>query len=320
MSASIERITEQRLPSQATKGEIELAALKAAGFERVDPATRAIAVEVANRYGLELMLKHLVAIDGKFYITRDGLLHVAHRSGQLDGIVVEEVGADGEAGWFAIVSVYRKGMSHPFRFRGRYNGPNKRFGPEMAVKCAEVMGLRRAFDVALAAEDEVADSDSTARPAGAALPWKLTADAYLAMKNTIGAKKIPKEDVEAITANAMGGREVLKNSEGVPILIESEFKAITAAVNAWKPPPAAPTPTPPVRDLGVEAPVTVPVNPHWVAIQKIAADSRLQQPLAEAVKLATKKSKPSELTADDVKQFEMWLRGGDDDFALDGGR
>ena len=60
------------------------------------------------------------------------------------------------------MSVHRKDCKHPFRFRGRYKGPNKTFGPEMAVKCAEVMGLRRAFDVSLPSDVERWDMEAAA--------------------------------------------------------------------------------------------------------------------------------------------------------------
>lgn len=122
--------------------------LKAVGFDPKNPVHRA-AVEVANKYGLDPLLKHVIVLDGRgIYVTRDGLLSVAHRSGELDGIVLEDEGED-DTGWWAIVSVYRKDMGHPFRYRGRYprKGSNARYGPEMAVKCAEVMALRRAFQV-----------------------------------------------------------------------------------------------------------------------------------------------------------------------------
>jgi len=53
--------------------------------------------------------------------------------------------------------VWRKDMKRPFTYRGRYpkKGGNSQYGPEMAVKCAEVMALRRAFNVTgIAAADE----------------------------------------------------------------------------------------------------------------------------------------------------------------------
>lgn len=122
--------------------------LKALGFDPSNPAHR-VAVKVADRYELDLLLKELIVIPGKgAYITRDGLLAIAHRSGVLDGIVLEEETKD-DTHWRAVVSVYRKDMRHPFRYPGRYplKGQNKEYGPEMAIKTAESMALRRAFRV-----------------------------------------------------------------------------------------------------------------------------------------------------------------------------
>ena len=65
---------------------LDLALLKAIGLDRAAPEQRELAIHIADRYGLDLMLKHLVLIDGKPYVTRDALLHIAHRSGQFDGI------------------------------------------------------------------------------------------------------------------------------------------------------------------------------------------------------------------------------------------
>lgn len=119
------------------------------GLNPNNPADRA-AVAVAQHYGLDPLLKHVVVIPkGGVYITRDGLLHVAHRSGQLDGIVVEQDPTliDGE--WVAKVTVHRKDMTHGFTFPGRYpvTGSNKAYAQEMALKAAESHALRRAFDI-----------------------------------------------------------------------------------------------------------------------------------------------------------------------------
>ena len=88
-------------------------------------------------------------VDGRPYITRDALLHIAHRSGQFDGIEMTEPVLDGDY-WRATATVYRKDMAQPFTYPGRYpvKGKNTRFAPEMAIKVAESMALRRAFDVA----------------------------------------------------------------------------------------------------------------------------------------------------------------------------
>ena len=58
------------------------ALLRAIGLDRVPDEQRELALNIAQRYDLDLMLQHLVLVDGRPYITRDGLLHVAHRSGE----------------------------------------------------------------------------------------------------------------------------------------------------------------------------------------------------------------------------------------------
>jgi hypothetical protein len=119
------------------------------GLDPRNPATHAV-VAVCQRYDLDPVLKHVIVIPkGGVYITRDGLLHVAHRSGQLDGIVVEQEPTLVDGEWIARVSVYRKDMRHPFTFPGRYSatGSNRQYAQEMAMKAAEAHALRRAFDI-----------------------------------------------------------------------------------------------------------------------------------------------------------------------------
>lgn len=134
------------------------------GLNPQDPKSRAV-VAVARYYDLDPLLKHVVIVTSKktgksdVYITRDGYLHVAHSSRQLDGIVVEQEPTLSEDGkeWVARVSVWRKDMSHPFTYPGRYpvEGFNREYAQEMAMKAAEAHALRRAFNVAgLPAEDE----------------------------------------------------------------------------------------------------------------------------------------------------------------------
>lgn len=115
------------------------------------PQDRA-AIAVCRHYGFDPLLKHVVLIPrAGLYITRDGLLNAAHRSGQFDGMVVEQDPTfnrdTGE--WVAKVTVYRKDMRHGFTYPGRYpaNGSNKQYAPEMALKAAEAHALRRAFDI-----------------------------------------------------------------------------------------------------------------------------------------------------------------------------
>jgi hypothetical protein len=132
-----------------------VALLKAIGLDKLPVEQRELAISIANKYDLDLLLKHLVLIDGRAYITRDGLLHVAHKSGQFDGIeTTDPVLIAGY--WRSTCSVYRKDMGRPFTYTGRYPeaGRNKAYAPEMAVKVGEVMALRRAFDVAAPSVEE----------------------------------------------------------------------------------------------------------------------------------------------------------------------
>lgn len=139
----------------------EQALWKAVGLDAAKPEQRELAINIAARYDLDLLLKHLVLIEGRPYITRDGLIHVAHRSGVFDGIETTEPTLSEDGFWRSTCSVYRKDMSRPFTYTGRYPraGQNTRFAPEMAVKVGEVMALRRAFDVAAPAAEERWDVD-----------------------------------------------------------------------------------------------------------------------------------------------------------------
>ena len=138
----------------------QAALLRAIGLDKVPPEQREIAIAIANKYELDLLLKHLVLVEGRPYITRDGLLWIAHRSGVLDGIEVTEPAIVTLPGvgefWRATCTVWRKDMTRPFTYAGRYptKGGNTRFAPEMAVKVAESMALRRAFNVSAPTVDE----------------------------------------------------------------------------------------------------------------------------------------------------------------------
>jgi hypothetical protein len=142
--------------------------MKAVGINPSDPTHQAMLL-ASEKYGLDPLLKHIIVIPGGgVYVTRDGWLHVAHREGTLDGIeVVEEDETDTH--YLAKVAVWRKDMSRPFAYRGRYpkQGKNKQYGPEMAVKVAEVAALRRAFPLAgVASYEEQWDQPVTDDDAG----------------------------------------------------------------------------------------------------------------------------------------------------------
>lgn len=129
------------------------AALAAVGLRGSDPKAQAV-VLVCQRFNLDPILKHVVLVEGNVYVTRDGLLHIAHASGQLDGMEVEEarLSEDGKE-WLSRATVYRKDMSRPFSLSGRFAAGRKN-SKEMAEKVAEARTLKRAFDVAIATDDE----------------------------------------------------------------------------------------------------------------------------------------------------------------------
>jgi hypothetical protein len=156
------------IPSDAVDDRRRRAALlKALGLDKSPPEQVELVMAIAKRYELDPLLKHVILVEGRPYLTRDGLLWIAHRSGVLDGIEVTEPAIVTLPGvgefWRAVCTVWRKDMSKPFTYTGRYptKGGNQRFAPEMAVKVAESMALRRAFNVSAPAFDERWDLATT---------------------------------------------------------------------------------------------------------------------------------------------------------------
>ncbi len=193
---------------------LDLALLKAIGLDRAAPEQRELAIHIADRYGLDLMLKHLVLIDGKPYVTRDALLHIAHRSGQFDGISTTTPEVVGDE-WRCSATVWRRDMTHPFTYGGRYpvKGRNANFAPEMAIKVAESMALRRAFNVAAPVVEERWDVDL---PAAEPEP-KLTLAERAAAK---AAEPSRQEVVDHMTNEQVG--MVMTGREPEPEEIEGE--------------------------------------------------------------------------------------------------
>ena len=159
MSTQLEKASApQRALAQAVEdGKVSMTSiLSAMGIDGASPLFQAMLL-VCDKYGLDPLLGHVEVLprSKKPYITRDGFLHIAHQSHQLDGIVVEDE-TQTPTHWEAKVSVYRKDMNRPFTFVGRYAkaGSNKQYGPEMAVKTAERTALKRAFNVSEPMDDE----------------------------------------------------------------------------------------------------------------------------------------------------------------------
>ena len=140
-------------PATVSK-EMVLAALN---LDPRDPNTQAL-VLTCQRYNLDPLLKHAVLIQKALYVTRDGLIHIAHTSGVFDGIEVEML-EESPTHYIARAKVWRKDMGRPFVYQGRYpkagrGGPGAQYGPEMAEKVAECRALRRAFAIGLCSREE----------------------------------------------------------------------------------------------------------------------------------------------------------------------
>src|SRR5688500_1019129 len=158
MSTNLATVRPHPSPTEGIAIDRE-AVLKSLNLNPRDPNTQALLL-VCERYNLDPLPKHIVLIKSNAYVTRDGYLAVAHRSGQFDGMEVLEQG-ENQTHFTAKVAVYRKDMGRPFAYVGRYPKSGQmaqQYGPEMAVKVAEVQALRRAFNVTgISAADEMWD-------------------------------------------------------------------------------------------------------------------------------------------------------------------
>jgi hypothetical protein len=129
--------------------------LKYLGLDPASIPAQAL-VLVCRRYGLDALLGHIDVIltphGPRIYISRDGMLEIAHRSGVFDGITVDEERRNSDNdGWTAYVSVWRKDMAHPFRYGAQCKDSEPQAkagnGPAMALARAERRALRRAFNI-----------------------------------------------------------------------------------------------------------------------------------------------------------------------------
>ncbi|HEY8600077.1 MAG TPA: recombinase RecT [Thermomicrobiales bacterium] len=131
-----------------------------------EPAAVDAAIMVCQQLGFNPILNHTFLIKGQVYVSHKGLLNLAHRNPNFDGIELLEE-SENQTHWTAKVAVYRKDM-RPFVYTGRYpkGGDKKQYGPEMAVTRAETMALRRAFDVSMPIYEEINWQEQPSQGAG----------------------------------------------------------------------------------------------------------------------------------------------------------
>lgn len=129
------------------------------GIDKLPPDKQTMFLfALGERLGVKAELGELMLFQGKPYITLDGRLRLAHRSGLLTGMETRPATMlekrnfgceDGDALW--VVDVYRRGSARPFRGWGHVarkterNPVAKQFPREMAKKRAKYDALREAF-------------------------------------------------------------------------------------------------------------------------------------------------------------------------------
>jgi hypothetical protein len=183
--------------------------LKYLGLDPRRPEVQALWL-LCRRYRLDLIAHHaeLIKTSGGWqpYVTRDGMLEVAHRSGVFDGMVTEDE-HEGETGWSATVSVFRRDMSHPFTYRGGCGkhepAARQGHGPEMALARAERRALRRAFNLPTYDGADEPDDAEVDLPAGI-----VPAGRY--------PPPPPDGEVPAVTGGDRPGRRVDRTSDRIP--------------------------------------------------------------------------------------------------------
>ncbi len=209
--------------------------LQALGLNITDPKAQATLL-ICRHYDLDPFLGQMQLVQGKPYITRDGYLHIAHRSKVFDGMEILEDG-ENDRGWFCKVAVYRKDMSRPFTAVGRVKkGEKTQVDPwDMALTRAERRALRRAFDVAGVVDvdvDELGGFDPVAAEAGPE-PFDVTTTEQPALPAATSTKQAAKKRL-VDHAQALKDNDPVSQIEVDELLarvggFDAEHKAMAAA-------------------------------------------------------------------------------------------
>jgi hypothetical protein len=151
-------VARRDVTTKAVESVNESRVLQYLGININDPRAQATLL-IAQKYELDPLLKHVQLIQHGPYITRDGYLHIAHKSGVFDGLeVLEET--ETPTHYRAKVAVYRKDIARPFIMSARYpkKAPGSQADPEdMALVRAMRRALKMAFDVAVPGLTEMGD-------------------------------------------------------------------------------------------------------------------------------------------------------------------
>lgn len=119
-------------------------------------------LELAKKYQLDPFAKQIYATRVGIIISRDGLLAIAHRTGDFDGMHTDFHEDDKGNIISSTTTVWRKSISHPFIETAYWNeyakdtAVWKQYKHSMMQKCSERMALSKAFAITgLYAEEEL---------------------------------------------------------------------------------------------------------------------------------------------------------------------
>ena len=205
--------------------------LSALKMDARDPNVQAL-VLVCQRYDLDPLLKHAVLISGTLYVTRDGLLHVAHASKDFDGIQVEML-EESPTHYIARCSVWRKSMSRPFIYQGRYPKSGRmaaQYGPEMAEKVAESRALRRAFDVSLCSREELWDAGDEEQTPQRPTVYDSSAPAAVVAQSPVN-EPAPNNEAIKAAVREFGLRAIELGYQNVDLASGKKMKAFAISVS-----------------------------------------------------------------------------------------
>jgi len=143
----------------APYGPIDQAAvLRELGLDPRHPKVQALLL-VCGRYQLDPILSEACLINGRVFVTKAGLRHIAERSGDLDGIEVDIV--EEKDRYVATAKVWRRSMTHPFTYQDECLKGEK---VQSARKRAHTRAVRNALREAFAVDAPVYDPDEERPP------------------------------------------------------------------------------------------------------------------------------------------------------------
>ncbi len=221
---------------------------------------------LADRYGLDPLLKEIVVIPGKGpFVGVKGAVSVALRSGLLDGMEADDCW-DTDTHWCVRCIVWRKDMNHPAaKVIGRVAKTEKKDWP---LEIARARGVRAALSYAFNIHDDYGESEDQWAPPPADVERAEASVAAAAPQEVNGEPAAAPKKKRRVNRTTGEVVDVADTSERTPGAGEPAGTGETSASVT----PSRPDPAPDSPDSRAE-PATVVVGGHTLA-QKIAMAAR----------------------------------------------